>query len=134
MSLVKINWHPDVKELRKFGLVVLIGFAIIGAVFFFTAKTTSAYYLWGIGALFGFSGLTGTVIALPFYFIWMGFAFVVGNIMSRLIMLLVFFVVVTPLGVIMRLTGRDRLKLKKSNASTYWEDAPSGKQDYQRQF
>lgn len=134
MSLVKINWQPDAKELRKFGLVVLIGFAIIGAIFFFTARTTPAYYLWGIGAVFGFSGLTGTAIARPFYFIWMGFAFVIGNIMSRIIMFLVFFVVVTPLGLIMRLTGRDRLRLKKSNASSLWVDAPSAKQNYQRQF
>jgi hypothetical protein len=134
MSLVNINWHPDAKELRKFGLTVLIGFAIIGAVFFFTGKPISAYYLWGAGVLFGASGLTGTVIALPFYFIWMGFAFIVGNIMSRLIMFLIFFAVVTPLGIIMRLTGRDRLKLKKSNASSYWTDVSSAKQDYQRQF
>lgn len=134
MSLVKINWHPDAKELRKFGFVVLIGFAIIGAIFFFASKTSSAYYLWGIGVVLGFPGLTGTAIALPFYLIWMGVAFIIGNIMSRLIMFVIFFAVVTPLGIIMRLTGRDRLKLKKSNDSTYWVDVPTGEQDYQQQF
>jgi Saxitoxin biosynthesis operon protein SxtJ len=136
MSLVHINWRPDAKELRKFGITVLIGFAIIGLVVFFTAKTpASACWLWGIGAVFGLSGLTGTVIALPFYFIWMGIAFVIGNIMSRVIMFLIYFGVVTPLGFIMRLTGRDRLRLKKSKGASYWVDAPSHDKDsYQRQF
>ena len=136
MSLVHINWRPDAKELRKFGITVLIGFAIIGLIVFFTAKTpTSAYWLWGIGAVFGLAGITGTVVAVPFYFAWMGIAFVMGNIMSRLIMFIIFFGVVTPLGFIMRLTGRDRLRLKKTTADSYWLDVPSVDRDsYQRQF
>ncbi len=137
MSLVNINWQPDKKELRKFGITVLIGFAIIGLVFFFTGKTpTPAYWLWGIGALFGLAGVTGTVVALPFYYAWMAVAFVMGNIMSRVIMFIIFFGVVTPLGIIMRLTGRDRLLLKKSaDAKSYWLDvSPIDKDSYQRQF
>ena len=136
MSLVHINWRPDAKELRKFGITVLIGFAIIGTIIFFTAKTpVSAYWLWGIGAVFGISGLTGTVIALPFYFAWMGIAFVIGNIMSRIIMVLVYFLVVTPIGLLMRMTGRDRLRLKKTKEDSYWTDAShSSKDSYHRQF
>lgn len=42
MSLVHINWQLDKKELRKFGITVLIGFAIIGLVVFFTAATPTS--------------------------------------------------------------------------------------------
>jgi hypothetical protein len=136
MSLVHINWQPSTKELRKFGLTILVGFALIGLVAFFVSKNpVASYYLWSIGIVFGFAGLSGTVIALPFYFIWMGIAFVMGNIMSRLIMFLIFLVVVTPLGLIMRLTGRDRLRLKKSTDASYWIDVEStSEHNYQRQF
>lgn len=136
MSLVNINWRPDARELRKFGLTVLIGFAIIGLITWLVSKNlTGAYWLWGIGAVFGVSGLTGTVIALPFYYVWMGIAFIIGNIMSRVIMFLVFFLVVTPLGLVMRLTGRDRLRLKKGKSETYWVDAPEPDKDsYQQQY
>lgn len=136
MSLVSINWRPDARELRKFGLTVLIGFAVIGLITWLVSKNlTGAYWLWGIGIVFGVSGLTGTVVALPFYYIWMGIAFIIGNIMSRVIMFLVFFLVVTPLGLLMRLTGRDRLRLKRGRPETYWVDAPEpDKESYQQQY
>ena len=88
-----------------------------------------------VGTVFGIAGLTGTAIAHPFYFAWMGVAFVIGNIMSRVIMVLVYFLVVTPIGLLMRMTGRDRLRLKKTKEDTYWTDAPHcNKDSYHRQF
>jgi hypothetical protein len=56
----------------------------------------------------------------------MGIAFVMGNIMSRVILVIVFYGMFTPMGLLSRLVGRDKLRLKKRGCNTYWLDAPSG--------
>jgi hypothetical protein len=136
MSLVKINWHPNREELRKFGLTVLIGFLIIGGVFF-VKKPATAYWVWGLGVAMGISGLTGLKIALPFYWAWMGIAFVMGNVMSRVFMSAIFACVITPLAIFIRLIGRDRLNLRRSDKNSYWTDIKphrSNRKSYERQF
>ena len=129
MSLVKLNWKPTPKQLRQFGVIFLTGFLIIGLVKYFwpfswglTKDTTFGLIAMAIGAVGGGLALTGTKAGLPLYYFWMGIAFVMGNIMSRVIVVLIYYGVVTPLGLVARLVGRDRLNLKKGNTETYWHD------------
>ena len=136
MSLVKINWRPNTRELRDFGKTVLIGFLLIGAIAYFK-RPHAAYGLWGFGAVVGGAGLTGLKIALPFYWAWMGFAFVMGNIMSRVLIGVIFIFVLTPLAFLMKLIRRDRLNLHRSNRTSYWQDIKphgAGRKSYERQF
>lgn len=57
----------------------------------------------------------------PIYSVWMALAVVLGFIMTRVILTIVFYLVVTPIGLIMRAVGRDPLDRKlDSNASSYW--------------
>ena len=136
MSLVSISWRPSPKELRKFGLVVMIGLGIIGAVFqFLLNNVTAAYGVYIAAGVLGIPALTGLPIALPGYWLWMGIAFVMGNIMGRVVLGVVFYGLITPMGIVRRIFN-DKLQLRPRNASSYWRDIPAGDETsrYERQF
>lgn len=142
MSLVSINWHPKKPELRKFGIVMLIGFGLIGSAFMLwpwswplTRSTNTALACWVFGGLAGILGLSGTRACLLVYLPWMAVAFVVGSVVGRVVVLTMFYVLITPMGLLMRLSGRDRLRLKKPQGATYWVDySTDDAVDYERQF
>ena len=137
MSMVKINWRPDASELRKFGVAMIAGFGIIGSVFLWRGHTGAAIGCYGFGATAGLLGLTGAKIALPVYWAWMSVAFVLGNIMSRVLLALVYYGVFTPTGLIRRAIGRDPLRLKRPDKDSYWvdmEQAGSDPKSYEKQF
>lgn len=136
MSMVSINWRPASKELRKFGITVLIGFGIIGLIFQLVADNmTAAYIAYIAGAVLGLPALTGTAVALPGYWLWMGIAFVMGNIMSRLLLGVFFYGLITPMGLVRRLAN-DKLRLRRPAVDSYWTDLPDdgGKDRFERQF
>jgi len=143
MPFVKLNWKPTPKQLRQFGVVFLTGFVVIGLVKYFwpfsrfiTQDHTVGLTSILIGVIGGGIALTGTRIALPLYYLWMGIAFVIGNIMSRVIIVVIYYGVVTPLGLVGRLIGRDRLQLKKPDTDSYWQgiSLPKEAEKYERQF
>lgn len=139
MSLVSIDWRPDSRRLRRFGATVLVGCGLIGLALFFAAdRAHAALAVWIAGAVIGLLGLTGAKMGLPGYWLWMGIAFVAGNIVSRLLLAVVYFGLFAPMGAIMRLCGRDSLALRRRPSATYWKDlAPTRHDDparYERQF
>ncbi len=143
MSLIKINWQPKSSELRKFGIGLIVGFIVIAAIRLIINRGQINYpenkFAWifiSVGIAFGIISLTGAKIALPIYWLWMGIAFVMGNIMSRVFLTLIFFLVVTPLGFLGRIIGRDKLQLKKTPKDSYWQDVslPAEIEKYKRQF
>lgn len=143
MSLVKLNWKPTPKQLRQFGVVFLTGFMIIGLVKYFWPFTFLLHQdknvgiiAMLIGVIGGGLALTGTIVGMPLYYLWMGIAFVMGNIMSRVIIVLIYYGVVTPLAITSWAVGRDRLQLKKTKNDSYWHDIslPAEAEKYERQF
>lgn len=136
MALVQIDWKPDVAGLRGFGRSILIGFCLFAAVAYLAFDDEQSAMVFGaIALVVGGIGLTGTKLALPLYWAWMSVAFVVGNIMSRVLVTLFYFGMITPYGLLMRMTGRDRLELR-GGAESYWRDmdASNGAEGYERQF
>jgi len=143
MSLVKLNWNPSAKELRKFGAVFMGGFLVIGLVKYFwpferifTQNKTFGLWAIGIALVVGGLGLTGTKLALPFYWVWLSIAWVMGNIVSRIIISAIYFLVFTPMRLIGNVLGRDKLQLKKPDRDSYWLDIslPKEPEKYERQF
>ena len=143
MSLIKINWQPTTAELRKFGLVLIVGFIFIGLIRFAFNRGAINFADNEFGWIFIFAGIilgavsaTGLKLAMPIYWLWMVFAFVMGNIMSRVFLTLIFFLVVTPLGFLGKIIGRDKLQLKKTARNSYWNDIslPDDAEKYKRQF
>ena len=135
-SLVSINFKPDARELRKFGLTMIIGFALIGGILFWREAHVLAYFAWTFGGVTGLLALTGTAAGLPLYWLWMGIAFVMGSIIGPIVLAICYYGVVTPIALIMRLGGRDALLLRKLDTDSYWVDidAPSDVESYERQF
>ena len=143
MPFVKLNWKPSKKDLRSFGAIFMGGFVLIGLVKYFwpferfiSKNETVGIWLIGIGIVVGAIGLTGSRVAVPLYWAWLGIAYVMGNIMSRVIMTVIYLLVFTPMRLIGNLLGRDKLQLKKPSTDSYWLDItfPTTKEEYERQF
>jgi hypothetical protein len=117
---------------------MLIGFSVLGVVALTVwERPVLGYALFGAGALLGGLGLTGTSVGRPGYWLWMGFAFVMGNIVSRVLIAIVYFGPVTLVGLLQRSIGRDRLRLRRQNVASYWQDlpeAPKERERYERQY
>ena len=131
------NINSDKKELKKFALTIGIVLLIISAAMFYYSSELRFYF--GIaGIIVIVSGYLFPKILLPFQKLWMGLALVLGFVMSRLILTLLFYLVITPIGIIARLAKKDflDLSLKKSKES-YWnyrEQKEYNKIDSERQF
>lgn len=143
MSFVKLNWKPTPRELRSFGAIFLGGFVAIGLIKYFwpvervfTQNKTVGLWLIGIGIVVGAIGLTGTTLAMPFYWAWLGIAWLLGNIMSRVIVTALYYLLFTPMRLLNNLVGRDKLQLKKPEADSYWLpiSLPTEPEKYERQF
>ena len=129
----EINWKPDSVELRKFAWSLLIGFPCI-AILFFLAKWIKTHalpdaqffvMLGGVGAAVGLVCLLISAIARLLYPIWYFLAACIGIVMANLIFMFLFFGIFAPMGLFMRLVGRDPLNLKwKRSAASYWFDVP----------
>jgi hypothetical protein len=108
------------KEVRKFGItfsILALGFA---AFCFYRENTLWTVFL-GVSAFFILTGLWGYPVLKPVYVGWMTFAFALGWVNSRIILSLVFCLVFTPAGLILRLLGKDPLGLRfDRQATTYW--------------
>ena len=108
------------KELRQFGWVVGGVFLLIGAFFWYLGATWFRIPLW-IGSPLVVLGTIVPIVLKPVYFAWMSMAAVLGFVMTRVILTVFFFVILTPVGLVFKVIGRDALHRKLDRgASTYW--------------
>jgi hypothetical protein len=123
VSLVEINWNPEKKELRKFGL---IGLVVLGAAGFILRFVFGAAGTWAV--LPGAAGLCIFLVTLTSAkagrAIYLGLTFAalpIGLVISFLLMAAFYFLVLTPVGLIFKLSGRDALERRfEPDAPTYW--------------
>ncbi|MDQ7821584.1 MAG: SxtJ family membrane protein [Candidatus Eremiobacteraeota bacterium] len=118
---------PDTKILRSFGLLIGAIFLLLGLWQYWPEKsfTTASLVLFALGALLLIPGALFPAVLAPVYRGWMAVAHAMGWLMTRLILALVFFLIFTPAGLIMRLLGADLLKLRfERSAETYWITRP----------
>jgi hypothetical protein len=108
---------------RSFGLLFALVFAVPGGWSFFFENATVGLILLGLSALFLVVALTAARILRPLNILWFTFGRLLHKIVSPLIMVTLFFVAVTPISLIMRLSGKDPLRLKmEPEAESYWLD------------
>ena len=110
------------KEIRKFGLVIAIALGVIGSfVYLKSGSFDVPQWIWGIGLLFLILGFILPSILRPVYRIWMLLAYFIGGVISRIILTVLFYVVLTPIGLVLRLFGKDFLDQKfEKNRESYW--------------
>ena len=125
------------RELRKFGLLVGGVFATFGVVVLLRHKAHYPYFLWPGGVLFALGAIFPRALKYV-YLAWMSVAFVLGFVISHVILGLFFFLVITPIGLVARLVGKDFLSLHLDRKGTsYW--IPRDKRvktaaEYEKQF
>jgi len=111
---------PDVKELRKFSIILFIAFAILG-VLIFLRKGDAGLVLGGTGLAFLLSGLIIPKLLIYPYKGWMGLSSIIGLLMNHLILSLLYYLVLTPIGIAMRMLGKEFLCSQfDKKAETYW--------------
>lgn len=105
---------------RKFGITMGIASMVISGLFFFQEKQTGMLFSLIASGIFFIMGLISPAILKPVYIIWMRLVFVLGWINVRIILVILFYLVFTPVGLFMRLFRIDLLERKKQKGS-YWK-------------
>ena len=113
---------------KSFGVVFSIVFLIVAL---YPVLNNNSIRTWSVllSLIFLILGLLNSPILSPLNKIWFYFGIFLGKIVSPLIMAIIFFIVVTPIGFIMRLLKKDILNLRFNNNKTYWikKDGPKSK-------
>jgi len=128
------NIKSNKEEIRKFGL--LIGGVLIAISIFMLWKTFNQYQLvFIIGISFVLLGFFIPTILKPIYIIWMTFATILGWIMTRVILTILFYLIVTPIGLIGRIFGAKFLDLSwNDDVTSYWNKREGSVSDIEKQF
>lgn len=126
------------RELRNFGLLVGGVLAALGLWLTLRQSLWAPWVWWPGLILFLLGALAPTILKRP-YLAWMFLALVLGFIVSHLILGVFFFCVITPVGWVARLVGKDFLRLRRDpQATSYWitreDSGPKNPADYERQF
>jgi len=122
------------KELRKFGLSIGIALGLLGGLFFLRQKDYYFYFFVFSGVFLLLSLVMPTKLE-PLQKIWMGLAVVIGWLISRIILVLLLYLVVTPIGILARMFGKDFLNNKIDlTAQSYWIDRVPKIENYENQY
>ena len=118
---------------RNFGIVFFIVFLIIAL---WPILKQNEIRIWSliISFIFFVLGLINSKLLTPLNKLWFKFGILLGNIIAPIVMGIVFFLVVTPTGLIMRFFRKDILKLKKNNSDTYWINKDNTNNSMRNQF
>ena len=118
---------------RNFGIVFFIVFLLIAL---YPLTYGGEIRIWSsiISLIFLVLGLLNSKILAPLNKLWFKFGIFLGKIISPLIMGIIFFLVVTPIGILMRLLGKDLLNLKHNKNKSYWIDKTGPKSKMRNQF
>lgn len=122
----ELNTRPSAADLRQFGLIFLGGTAVLGLVFWqvFDKDLHRAQYFFIAGGAVMVLSLVPPVGRL-LYIAWMAFGLTLGLITSPAIMFLLFLLLIVPVGLIFKITGRDLMRRKlDEKADSYWEEYP----------
>jgi hypothetical protein len=146
-KLVEINFNPDTKTLRQFGVIALVGFGILAALAYYERLIFS----FGLGdarmpvvttfvALGSIALLFSLVFPRANRILYVGLtllAFPIGFVLSYVIMGTLYFLIIGPIAVVMRLFGRDSMhRTYDPSAPSYWSAArpPRDKESYFHQY
>ena len=118
---------------RSFGIIFFVVFLLIAL---YPLLKDSDLRIWSllISFIFLALGLSNSNLLTPLNKLWFKFGIFLGKIISPLIMGLIFFAVVTPIGILMRMLGKDLLNLKYNKKKSYWIEKTGPKSKMKNQF
>jgi len=146
-QMIEMNWKPDAKTLRSFGLIAVFGFGFVATlahfewlIFAFGLGAAKPYVVNTFIGLAAYSGLMGLVFPRANQPVYVGLAIIsypIGFVLSYLILGTLYFLIITPTGLVMRAIGHDPLEREwDEEAESYWHDSrpPRPSEHYFRQF
>tara|TARA_Y100000591_G_C21393993_1_gene479582 strand:- start:160 stop:528 length:369 start_codon:yes stop_codon:yes gene_type:complete len=104
---------------RSFGILFFIVFLGIG-LWPLKNNNDPNYIFLGLSSIFLILGIINSKLLNPLNKAWVKFGEILGMIIAPIVMGLVYFIILTPISLLVRLSGKDLLKLKKNKNSTYW--------------
>ena len=118
---------------KSFGIVFSIFFFLISI---YPLLNNDPIYYWSLFVSFIFLvlGLMNSKILSPLNLLWFKFGILLGKIVSPVVMGIIFFLVVTPISIILKIFGKDVLNLKFNNNKTYWIVKDGPKSNMKKQF
>ena len=128
-----MNSETNQSSNKNFGIVFFIVFILISLYPLLNSENIRFWALI-ISLIFLFLGILNSQILTPLNKLWFKFGIFLGKIISPLIMAIIFFLVVTPTGLLMKLWRKDLLNLKFNNKKTYWIEKNGPKSKMKNQF
>lgn len=129
--------RSSVHEAKKLAIALAIVLSFWGSVFLLREKSNSVYFF-VFSVMFLLIGLLAPFLMRPLHALWMLLTGWVGWLITRLVLILIFYGVITPMSFLLKLLGKDLLLLKLDrNTSTYWrpkEKQELSKSQYENQF
>jgi hypothetical protein len=129
-----MNTEKNKSTNRSFGIVFFIVFLIIGVYPILNNEGDVRFWSLIIAVIFLVLGILNSKVLNPLNKLWFKFGIFLGKIFSPLIMGIIFFLVVTPIGLIMRFIGKDILNLKFNDDKSYWVKKKGLKSKMKNQF
>ncbi len=127
------NKNIKIGSNRSFGLVFFLVFFLISV---YPTFNNERLIIWPliVSLIFLFLGLFNSKILSPLNKLWFKFGLFLGKVISPIVMLLIFFFVVTPIGLLMKLFNKDLLNKKFNNKKSYWIDKTEPKSKMKNQY
>ena len=114
-----MNKKIQISSNKNFGIVFSIFFATL-FIYYFINYAVINYILIFLSAIFLYLGMIKSKLLTPLNMIWFKFGIFLGKIISPIVMGIIFFGVITPISLIMKILKKDVLNLKYNNSETYW--------------
>ena len=143
MSLAKlpyfrrVKWQPDKAELRRFAIAMLVGFAVLGGLSAWRhhGVTQGVIALWSAGLALAVASQIPGLGRLAYLAVYLTSSFI-GHFVSKVVLFLVFVLVFVPIGALLRLLGKDILRVRPDKPRAIWTPMKFGKESnrYYRQF
>ena len=118
---------------KNFGIVFFIVFLLI-ALWPILNKNEIRIWSLVVSLIFLILGLINSIYLTPLNRIWLRFGILLGNLVSPIVMSIIFFAIVTPIALLMKLFNRNLLGLKKNNKKSYWINSSKIKSKMKNQF
>ena len=127
------NTEIKIGSNKSFGIVFFIVFLLIAI---YPLINNDELRIWSlvVSIIFLILGLINSKVLTPLNKLWFKFGLLLGKVISPLIMGIIFFLVVTPTALIMRIIGKDLLNLKFNNKNSYWIEKTGPKSKMKNQF
>ena len=125
--------NREIESNKNFGIIFFIVFLILALI---PLKNNGEIKLWSliISIIFLYLAIINSKILTPFKKIWIKLGMILGKVISPLIMGLIFFLIITPIGLIIRLFGKDLLNLKFNKKKSYWIEKKEPKSKMKNQY